>query len=126
MINNLNKGEDLRHRLLKLSLVCAMFDYLVTNVSIIDGLGGPAFNASVAVSAGKVAAIGNFNGRAKCIVNEDGLIAITGFVDIHFRNDAELLIDLTAQSKLKQGTTLEVCGNCGLSPVPYLDDFGRS
>jgi N-acyl-D-amino-acid deacylase len=103
-----------------------MLDYLITNVSILDGLGGPAFNANVAISTGKVAAIGNFNGRAKCIVNEDGLIAIPGFVDILFHTDAELLIGLTAQSKLKQGTTLEVYGNCGLSPVPYLDDFGRS
>jgi len=39
-----------------------MFDYLITNVSILDGLGGPAFNANVAISAGRIAAIGNVNG----------------------------------------------------------------
>jgi N-acyl-D-amino-acid deacylase len=103
-----------------------MFDYLITNVSILDGLGGPAFNANVAISAGRIAAIGNVNGRAKRMIDGDGLIATPGFIDIHSHTDAGLLIDPTAQSKLTQGITLEVCGNCGFSPAPCLDDSGRS
>lgn len=107
-------------------LVYAMFDYLITNVSVLDGLGGPAFNANIAISAGKIAAIGNVNGRAKRIIDGDGLVAAPGFIDIHSHTDAGLLIDPTAQSKLTQGITLEVCGNCGFSPAPCLDDASRS
>ncbi len=103
-----------------------MFDYLIINVSVLDGLGGPAFNANIAISAGRIAAVGNVNGQARRYINGDGLIAAPGFIDIHSHTDAGLLIDPTAQSKLTQGITLEVCGNCGFSPAPCFDDASRS
>ena len=38
-----------------------------------------------------------------------------GFIDLHTHSDFSFLLDKTAQSKVRQGCTLELTGNCGSS-----------
>jgi len=49
-----------------------------------------------------------------------GCMIFPGFIDIHTHTDIELLVNPTGDSKLLQGVTTEVSGNCGSSPFPYL------
>jgi len=44
-----------------------------------------------------------------------------GFVDIHTHSDLSLLSDGRARSKVRQGVTTEVVGNCGLGAAPVSD-----
>ena len=55
-----------------------------------------------------------------------------GFMDIHSHSDIPLLIDPRVESKVYQGITVEVVGNCGTSAAPmnksvkaYREKYGR-
>ena len=41
-----------------------------------------------------------------------------GFIDVHTHSDFTLLSSPGADSKIRQGITTEVVGNCGFSPAP--------
>lgn len=45
-----------------------------------------------------------------------------GFIDVHTHSDVSLLLDGRAQSKVHQGVTSEVTGNCGFSPFPFVSE----
>lgn len=96
-----------------------MFDMIIKGGEIIDGTGGPAYAADVAVKDGVIAAIGLLNG-VECAetVDAEGLTAAPGFVDMHTHSDFTLLADGRAQSQVHQGVTTEVVGQCGISCAP--------
>ena len=103
-----------------------MFDFLIKNASIIDGSGGAAVHGNVAVKDGRIAAAGDVDGDAERVIDAHGQVVAPGFIDIHSHTDAGLLIDPRAQSKITQGITLELCGQCGFSSGPCLDEAGRA
>jgi N-acyl-D-amino-acid deacylase len=100
-------------------MVHAMFDILVQNGLLVDGTGNPWFKADVGISNGKIAEIGKLkNAKAERVVNVKGLVVSPGFIDIHTHSDLTLLINPRAESKIRQGVTTDVVGNCGLSAAP--------
>jgi len=95
-------------------------DCLIKNASLIDGSGSPSRCGDLAVSGERIAAIGDLSactGAAE--VDASGLCLCPGFIDIHAHSEFNVLID-AGRSKLMQGITTEVCGNCGLSAAPLL------
>lgn len=103
-----------------------MLDYIIRNASVIDGSGGPACQADVAIAGGRIAAIGTIDAEAARVIDGKDLILAPGFIDMHSHTDAGLFVDPRAESKITQGVTLEVCGNCGFSSAPVLDEPGRA
>ncbi|MDZ7373315.1 MAG: D-aminoacylase [candidate division KSB1 bacterium] len=102
------------------------FDLLILGALVYDGTGGDPFPADVGIRAGKVAAIGNLAAsRAREVIEAKGLALAPGFVDVHAHTDIELLVDGRAQSKVQQGVTTEISGNCGESPFPLLGESGE-
>lgn len=96
-----------------------MFDYLIQNVRILDGSGGPAFSGSAALSGGKIAAVGEVpGGEAARVIDGGGRVLTPGFIDVHRHADAALFHPGFGQAELKQGLTTIVNGNCGLSLAP--------
>jgi len=96
-----------------------IFESLIKNGVLIDGTGNPWFKADVGISEGKIAQIGKLeNAKAKRVVDARGLIVSPGFIDIHTHSDLSLLINPRAESKIRQGVTTEVIGNCGESAAP--------
>src|SRR3954451_8004996 len=95
------------------------FDLVLSNGTLVDGLGSPRRRADVGVSGGRVAAIGDLAG-ADTAPRRDvaGRIVAPGFVDIHAHSDFTILSDPRARSAVRQGITTQVNGNCGMSPVP--------
>ena len=73
----------------------------------------------------KIVAIGDLkNITADTIIDANNLVVCPGFIDIHTHTDTELIVNPTADSKILQGVTTEVSGNCGYSPFPLNDtDF---
>ncbi|MEW6524048.1 MAG: D-aminoacylase [Bacillota bacterium] len=95
------------------------YDFLLTRGYLVDGTGNPWVRADVAIARGRIAAVGHLErGEAKRVVDVDGLVVAPGFIDIHGHSDFTLLVDGDAQSKVRQGVTTEVVGNCGLSAAP--------
>ena len=95
-------------------------DILIKNASVIDGSGSAARVQDVAVSADSIAAIGDLEAcSAAEELDAEGLCLCPGFIDIHAHSEFNVLVD-AGRSKVMQGVTTEVCGNCGLSAAPLL------
>lgn len=99
------------------------FDLLIVNGTIIDGTGKAGFEADIGIKNGYISAIGNLrNASAKKIIDAQGLIVSPGFIDIHTHTDLGILSNPKGESKIRQGVTLEVSGNCGYSMGPLAEN----
>ena len=95
------------------------FDTLIKNGTIIDGTGRLRYDADVGIRGGKIATIGSLgDAEAGRIVDAEGLIVAPGFIDMHSHSDMSLFDDPGGESKVHQGVTTEVTGNCSYSPFP--------
>ena len=92
-----------------------MYDLLIRNGLVLDGTGGASYPADVAVVGGEIVALGKLDGEAQKTIDAGGLAVSPGFIDVHTHSDISFLLDPTAQSKVRQGVTLELTGNCGMS-----------
>ncbi|NIN97601.1 MAG: amidohydrolase family protein, partial [Anaerolineae bacterium] len=99
-----------------------MLDVLINGAVVVDGTGKPASKADVGIAAGRIAVVARDVGQeAKRTIQAEGLHLAPGFIDPHSHSDFTLLANPRAESKIRQGITTEVIGNCGLSPAPLLD-----
>ena len=96
--------------------------YLFKSATIVDGSGAPAFETDVAVSGDRITQVGPVAGPAGDVIDGSGLVLAPGFIDIHSHTDATIFENPSAESKLLQGVTLEVTGNCGLGCFPVSED----
>jgi len=99
----------------------ASFDILIKNGMVVDGLGEKTLKADVGIVGERIQAIGELGAaQARNIIDATGKAVTPGFIDIHAHTDAvELLLNPKGESKIRQGVTLEVSGNCGSSSFPY-------
>ena len=107
-----------------------MYDLLIIGGTIVDGTGSAGFAADVAVRQGRIVALGDLRDAAAADrLDVEGLAVCPGFIDMHSHSDTTLLVDGRGLSKIHQGVTTEVVGNCGFSPAPtsaaFLDDLRR-
>lgn len=106
------------------------YDLLIVGGHIIDGSSNPWFEGSVAVKDGKIAGAGRLvNPTARRVIDARGLVVAPGFIDLHSHSDFTLLVDGTAQSKVRQGVTTEILGEAeSAGPVegPAVPEFDRS
>ncbi len=94
-------------------------DLLITGATIIDGSGGPAYQADVAVGGGRIQAIGALSAMAAGErMAADGLALSPGFIDAHAHDDLAVLQAELMWPKLSQGVTTVIVGNCGISAAP--------
>ncbi len=95
-----------------------MFDLVFKNARVLDGTGAPWFRADVAVKDGFVVRVGRIEGESKKVIDAKAKYLAPGFIDTHSHSDSELVENPTADSKILQGVTLEVIGQCGSSAAP--------
>jgi N-acyl-D-amino-acid deacylase len=100
-----------------------MYDLLIRNGLILDGTGGAPFVGDVGLVGERIEAIGALPGPALRTLDANGYAVTPGFIDMHSHTDYLLLVNPTAESKIAQGVTTEVCGNCGFSPGPWLSEL---
>lgn len=93
------------------------FDTIIKNGVIYSGDGKPPVVGDIAIKDGKVAAIGkNLGKNARIVLDVNGLTVSPGFIDIHVHTDTNLFLAPKGDSRIFQGITSEVGGNCGYSP----------
>jgi N-acyl-D-amino-acid deacylase len=87
------------------------YDVLIRGARIVDGTGNPWFSGEIAIKDGRIAAVGHLGSAAATrVIDATGLVAAPGFIDLHTHSDLTLLADGTAQSKVRDGVTLDVIG----------------
>jgi len=102
-----------------------LFDLVVKNGIVVDGTGNPWFKAAVGIRNGRISEIGELSSsESKESIDATGLVVAPGFIDMHAHSGFSLLINPLAESKVRQGITTEVIGNCGSSAAP-LNEFLR-
>ena len=94
-------------------------DLLIENGFIVDGTGNPWYRANIGVKDDGISAITSFEMKdAKQVIDAKAFVVCPGFIDMHSHSDLTLLAGAEAESKIRQGVTTEVIGNCGESAAP--------
>ena len=100
-----------------------MDDLLIRGGHLIDGTGAAGIDADVSVAGGRIVAVERRSSRpARRVIDARGQVVAPGLIDIHTHSDFTLPLNQRAESKIRQGVTLEVVGNCGFSVAPALRD----
>jgi len=94
------------------------YDLIIRNGSIVDGTGVPRVAGDIAVSEGRIAAIGKVGESAEEVIDAAGQIVAPGFVDPHTHYDAQITWDSLLSSSAEHGITTVVMGNCGVGLAP--------
>jgi N-acyl-D-amino-acid deacylase len=101
-----------------------IFDVLIKDGLIFDGTGAPPVKSDIGVVKDAIADIGDLTGTsAEVMIAATGKYVCPGFIDVHSHSDTYLLIEPSAYSKISQGITTEVTGNCGASAAPLTGGY---
>ena len=96
-----------------------MYDVKIVNGLIIDGTGNPGYAADVGIVGDQIIAIGDLSdATSRETVDASGKVVAPGFVDMHTHSDLAVLFDPLTNSKIFDGVTTEVVGNCGIGVAP--------
>lgn len=103
------------------------FDLIIRNGLVIDGSSPAIYPADVGIRRDKIVAIGDLSGAGTDqLIDAANQIVCPGFIDIHTHTDTELLVNPRGESKIRQGVTSEISGNCGSSPFPLNEEDSRA
>ncbi len=100
----------------------ARADLVLRRATVYDGSGGAPFEGDVAVVGDRITAVGRVAEAGTEEIDLRGLALAPGFVDIHSHADLSLLVNGRAESRIRQGVTLEVVGQDGSSIGPWSEE----
>ena len=96
--------------------------------TVVDGTGAPALMADVVLEGPRIMAVephGSYRPLGARVVDVEGLTITPGFIDVHSHSDNAPFLPEPDVSKILQGVTTDVVGNCGMSPAPRSADHER-
>jgi len=99
-----------------------VIDYLFSGGLVADGTGSSLKRTFIGIDSDQIILTDTYV-PAREEIDISGKIIAPGFIDIHTHSDLTLLSNPLAQSKIRQGVTTEVVGNCGygVAPNPYTE-----
>jgi N-acyl-D-amino-acid deacylase len=87
----------------------AGYDLVIANGKVVDGSGNPWFYGDLAIKNGHIAKVGKIDPKVgKHVIDAKGMVVTPGFIDLHTHSDMTVLADGNAESKVRQGVTLDV------------------
>jgi N-acyl-D-aspartate/D-glutamate deacylase len=104
-----------------------IYDVVIHRGRLIDGTGNPWFYGDLAIKGGRIASIGKidpFSGQRA--ISAKGCVVTPGFIDMHTHSDQPLIADGNAESKVRQGVTLDIIGESQtVAPLegPVLEEY---
>ena len=96
-------------------------DLVIRGGTLIDGTGGPPRTGDLAITGDRISAVGRVPATGTVEIDARGMAVAPGFIDIHSHADLSLLVNPRAESRVRQGVTLEVVGQDGSSIGPWSD-----
>ncbi len=99
-----------------------MYDLVIRNANIVDGTGKATFSGDLAVSSGKIVAVGAFNGAGEKEIDAEGKLLTPGWVDVHSHMDGQATWDPLCSPAANHGITTLIMGNCGVGFAPCATD----
>jgi N-acyl-D-amino-acid deacylase len=103
------------------------FDIVIHGGRLIDGTGNPWFKADVGIKDGKIAMIGKIGPEAgRRAISAKGHVVTPGYIDMHTHSDQPIIHDGNAESKVRQGVTLDIIGESQtVAPLegPVLEEY---
>jgi len=94
------------------------YDMIIRNGTVADGTGGDLYDADIAISDGRISAIGKFTGRGGEEIDARGKLVTPGFVDVHTHYDGQVTWGHDLSPSSQNGVTTAVMGNCGVGFAP--------
>ena len=95
-----------------------MYDLLIRNALLLDGLGSAPMHGDLAVRDEKIAEVGKADGGARETIDAEGLALMPGIIDNHTHYDAQITWDPWVSPSPALGVTTAVIGNCGFTIAP--------
>ena len=96
-----------------------MSDILITNGTVVDGTGAPAYSADVRIKGGVIAEIGkNLAPQGERVFDAKGCHVTPGFIESHTHYDGTMWWQNDLDPLPGYGATTMIMGNCGFSPAP--------
>jgi N-acyl-D-aspartate/D-glutamate deacylase len=94
---------------------------LLTGAQLADGTGSPLRAGEILVDGDRIAAVAGPGALPRTHAQRDlgGLVLAPGFIDAHSHADNAPLLAEDDTTKILQGVTTEVVGNCGFSLAPH-------
>ena len=104
-------------------LVCGArrADLVLRGATVFDGTGRAGREVDVGLTGDRITEIGTNVAAGSNEIDLRGLALAPGFIDVHSHADMSLLINNNAESRIRQGITLEVVGQDGGSVGPWSD-----
>jgi len=100
---------------------------LIKNITVCDGTGSEGYISDILIDGDRIAEIRpGINAPDVRVIDGTGLAASPGFIDIHAHSEYSMLAEPAAPSKVMQGVTTEVSGNCGMSAAPLLGEAAKA
>ena len=105
----------------------AIYDIVIHGGRLMDGTGNPWCYDDIGIKDGKIASIGKINASSgERAISAKGYVVAPGFIDMHTHSDQPLVADGNAESKVRQGVTLDIIGESQtVAPLsgPVLEEY---
>ncbi len=97
-------------------------DLIIRGGTVVDGTGGPMMAADVAVSDGRITAVGQIQETGAEEIDARDRLVMPGFVDVHTHYDAQVTWANQITPSSCNGVTTVLMGNCGVGFAPVRPD----
>lgn len=101
------------------------YDIVINNGLVVFGNESQAEFLNLGIVDDKIVEISKEELTGKKVIDANGKIVSPGFIDPHCHSDLSVFFDYEMTSKIYQGVTTEINGNCGIGITPTVTDYEK-